>query len=121
MISTKKMTANVNFIHSIRAIYSSKASDHKNPLIRATVAKLVYSICNDIGNDRILSAETNQRTKKLIFEILAKLLIDKDRDTREFADKLCKVFKTHQQFVGHFIKSIESKQKKKFVDILSRL
>lgn len=106
--------------HSIRAL-CSKGPEHKNSIVRATTARLLYIICKEAGNEQIVGADSNPRTRKRVVTNLAKFLMDKNQDTRRNAEKLCRLLKRHKFFQEYFFKDIENNQKIPLRKILNTL
>lgn len=117
----EKMVQCINYNHSLRVICTLNALNHKNLLTRLAVAKLLLLVCEDVGTDRILNSETNQRTRKLVMETMMQLLVDKDQSTRSCAENLCKYLSTHEHFVEIFCRHVDPKQKTRMMRILSNL
>ena len=55
---------------------------HKNPLIRATIARLLYNIINIIGVECLLSNSNLKDLRRKIFTMCAKFLLDGNNETR---------------------------------------
>lgn len=102
-----KMVISICVHHSVRAI-CSKGPDHKNSVVRASTARLLYHISKHAGLEAIVGSDANPRTRKRVLENLAKFLIDKNQETRRQAEKLCKILKRHKFFIEYFFKDIEN-------------
>lgn len=57
---------------------------HKNPLIRATVSRLLYNITNIIGVECLFSNSNMRDIRRKIFTMCAKFLLDGNNETRYF-------------------------------------
>lgn len=55
---------------------------HKNPLVRATVSRLLNYIVNAIGVETLLSTTTTKDTRSRVFSMCANFLVDGDSETR---------------------------------------
>lgn len=55
---------------------------HKNPLIRATVSRLLYNIINIIGVECLLLNPSLKDCRRKIFTMCAKFLLDGNNETR---------------------------------------
>lgn len=62
--------------------YLSFYYSHKNPLIRATVSRLLYNIINIIGVEGLLLNPSLKDTRRKIFTMCAKFLLDGNNETR---------------------------------------
>lgn len=102
-----KMAENICIHHAIRAL-CTKSADHKNPVVRASTARILFNICKKAGVDNIVGSEASPRTRKRVLTTLAKFLIDKNLETRKYGEKLCKILKRHRFFNEYFFKDIES-------------
>jgi len=67
---------------------------HKNPLIRATVSRLLYGIINVIGVECLLSNPSFKETRQKIFIMCAKFLLDGNNETRYLVYVSCINMKT---------------------------
>lgn len=105
-----KMALCINIHHSVRAV-CVKGSDHKNPIVRATAARLLTLICKQAGNEQIVGTDANQRTRKRVLTNLAKFLTDKNVETRRHGEKLCRMLKRHKFFMEYFFKDTDSNVK----------
>lgn len=105
IVALDKMAISVCVQHSVRAV-CAKAPDHKNCSVRAATARVLYQICKHSGEEQIIGASANPRTRKCVLAILAKFLLDKNQDTRRYAEKLCKMLKGHKFFAEYFFKDI---------------
>ncbi|CAO1430371.1 unnamed protein product [Diamesa hyperborea] len=119
-VALDKMVQSICIQHSVRAI-CAKGPDHKNPIVRATAARLLANVCKQAGNDQIIGAEANPRTRKRILAVLAKFLLDKNQETRKHAEKLCKTLKRHKFFMEYFFKDVENNFKNPLRKILNSI
>lgn len=106
-VALDKMAISICVHHSVRAI-CSKGPEHKNCIVRATTARLLYLICKHSGVERIVGSDANPRTRKRVLANLAKFLIDKNLETRKHAEKLCIMLKRHKFFMEYFFKDVEN-------------
>lgn len=105
-----KMAMYINVHHSVRAV-TVKSADHKNPIVRATAARLLTHICKQAGVEQIVGVDANPRTRKRVLSNLAKFLTDKNVETRRHAEKLCRMLKRHKFFMEYFFKETENNAK----------
>lgn len=105
-----KMAISVCVHHSIRAL-CAKGPDHKNCVVRASTARLLYQICKHAGIEQIVGSDANVRTRKRVLTNLGKFLMDKNVETRKHAEKLCKMLKRHKFFIEYFFKEIDNNYK----------
>jgi CLASP N terminal len=120
-VALDKMAMCINVHHSVRVV-CAKGPDHRNPLVRATSARLLANICKQAGIDQIVGADANPRTRKRVMTNLAKFLMDKNVETRKHAERLCTMLKRHKFFMEYFFKDIENNFKgplKKVVNSLT--
>jgi hypothetical protein len=104
------MATSICVHHSVRAV-CSKGPDHKNSIVRATTARILFIICKQAGVDQVIGADANSRTRKRVLTNLAKFLVDKNQETRRHGEKLCKLLKRHKFFIEYFFKDIENNLK----------
>ncbi|KAG5677137.1 hypothetical protein PVAND_006919 [Polypedilum vanderplanki] len=119
-IALDKMVQSIPIQHSIRAV-CSKGPDNKNPIVRATTARLLVNICKQAGIEQIVGVEANARTRKRVLTNLAKFLTDKNVETRRHSEKLCKMLKKHKFFNDYFFKEIENNMKVPLRRILNNI
>jgi hypothetical protein len=119
-IALEKLAASICMHHTIRAI-CSKGPEHKNCVVRASTARVLYIICKASGIDQIIGSDSNPRTRKRVLTTLAKFLMDKNLETRQNAEKLCLLLKRHKFFQEYFFKDIENNQKIPLRKILNAL
>lgn len=119
-LALDKMAKSICVHHSVRSI-CCKGPDHKNSVVRATTARLLYIICKEAGNDQIVGSDANPRTRKRVLTNVAKLLMDKNQETRRNAEKLCKLLKRHKFFTEYFFKDVENSNKNSLRKILNAL
>ncbi|XP_012227667.1 TOG array regulator of axonemal microtubules protein 2-like isoform X2 [Linepithema humile] len=93
----------------IRILASEHGASHKNPLIRATVSRLLYNIINIIGVEYLLSNPNFKDTRRKIFTMCAKFLLDGNNETRNDAKKTLKTMMAHQDFDTLFYQDIDWK------------
>lgn len=55
---------------------------HKNPVIRATSARLLIGVCSIHSVDVIIGLKANVYTRKRVLAGLAKFLVDRNQETR---------------------------------------
>lgn len=119
-VALDKMTTCINVHHSVRAV-CVKGSDHKNPIVRATTARLLAHICKQAGVEQIVGADANERTRKRVLSNLAKFLTDKNIETRRHAEKLCRMLKRHKFFMEYFFKDTDNNSKGALRKILNNI
>lgn len=119
-VALDKMAMCINIHHSVRAI-TVKGPDHKNPMVRATAARLLVHICKQAGVEQIVGVGANPRTRKRVLVNLGKFLMDKNIETRKHAEKLCKSLKRHKFFMEYFFKETENNSKNSLKKILNNL
>lgn len=115
-----KMALCISVQHSVRAL-CAKGPDHKNPIVRATTARVLLNICKQAGVEHIVGAEANQRTRKRVLINLAKFLLDKNVETRRHAEKICRILKKHKFFMEYFFKDVENNLKGPLRKILNNI
>ncbi|XP_050451349.1 TOG array regulator of axonemal microtubules protein 2-like [Cataglyphis hispanica] len=93
----------------IRILTSEHGASHKNPLIRATVSRLVYNIINIIGVECLLSNSSLKDCRRKIFTMCAKFLLDGNNETRNDAKKALKTLMGHQDFDTLFYQDVDWK------------
>ncbi|KAL6259568.1 hypothetical protein P5V15_009486 [Pogonomyrmex californicus] len=93
----------------IRILTSEHGASHKNPLIRATVSRLLYNIINIIGVEYLLSNPNLRDTRRKIFMMCAKFLLDGNNETRNDAKKTLKAMMNHQDFDTLFYQDVDWK------------
>ncbi|XP_029156151.1 uncharacterized protein LOC114928952 [Nylanderia fulva] len=94
---------------SIRILTSEHGASHKNPLIRATVSRLLYNIINIIGVECLLSNPNLKDCRRKIFTMCAKFLLDGNNETRNDAKKTLKAMMSHQDFDTLFYQDVDWK------------
>lgn len=94
---------------SIRILTSEHGASHKNPLIRATVSRLLYNIINIIGVECLLSNPNLKDCRRKIFTMCAKFLLDGNNETRNNAKKTLKAMMSHQDFDTLFYQDVDWK------------
>lgn len=119
-VALDKMALSICVHHSVRAV-CAKGPDHKNSAVRATTARLLYHICKNAGIDQIVGSDANPRTRKRVLTNLAKLLMDKNVETRRHAERLCKMLKSHKFFVEYFFKDVDNSYKNSLRKILNSM
>lgn len=119
-VALDKMAMSICVHHSVRAV-CAKGPDHKNSVVRATTARLLYHICKNAGIEQIIGSDANPRTRKRVLSNLAKFLMDKNIETRRHAERLCKMLKHHKFFMEYFFKDIENNFKTPLRKILNSL
>ena len=102
-----KMAVSICVHQSVRAV-CAKGPDHKNCIVRASTAYLLYYICKNAGIEQIIGCDANCRTRKRVLTNLGKFLIDKNLETRNNAEKLCKLLKVHKLFNEYFFKDVDN-------------
>lgn len=120
IVALDKMATSICLHHSVRAI-CSKGPEHKNPVVRASTARLLFIICKHQGVENIVGSDANARTRKRVLTNLAKFLMDKNLETRRHAEKLCILLKPHKFFVDYFFKDIDNNFKCPLRKILNSL
>ncbi|CAL1682623.1 unnamed protein product [Lasius platythorax] len=93
----------------IRILTSEHGASHKNPLIRATVSRLLYTIVNIIGVECLLSNPNLKDCRRKIFTMCAKFLLDGNHETRNDAKKTLKAMMSHQDFDTLFYQDVDWK------------
>ncbi|XP_025162398.1 uncharacterized protein LOC105189095 isoform X2 [Harpegnathos saltator] len=93
----------------IRILASEHGAGHKNPLIRATVSRLLYNIINIIGVECLLSSASMKDTRRKIFTMTSKFLLDGNNETRNDAKKTLKAMMGHQDFDALFYQDVDWK------------
>ncbi|XP_032678441.1 uncharacterized protein LOC116847487 isoform X2 [Odontomachus brunneus] len=93
----------------IRILASEHGASHKNPLIRATVSRLLYNIINVIGVECLLSNASMKDTRRKIFTMCSKFLLDGSNETRNDAKKALKAMMGHQDFDTLFYQDVDWK------------
>lgn len=119
-VALDKMAMCINIHHSVRAV-TVKGPDHKNPIVRATAARLLTHICKQAGVEQIVGVDANPRTRKRVLSNLGKFLMDKNVETRRHAEKLCRMLKRHKFFMEYFFKETENSSKGTLRKILNNL
>ncbi|XP_036148320.1 uncharacterized protein LOC105834445 [Monomorium pharaonis] len=93
----------------IRILTSEHGASHKNPLIRATVSRLLYNIINIIGVECLLLNPNLKDTRRKIFTMCAKFLLDGNNETRNDAKKALKAMMNHPDFDTLFYQDVDWK------------
>ncbi|XP_014481500.1 PREDICTED: uncharacterized protein LOC106747957 [Dinoponera quadriceps] len=93
----------------IRILASEHGASHKNPLIRAAVSRLLYNIINIIGVECLLSSASMKDTRRKIFTMCSKFLLDGNNETRNNAKKTLKAMMGHQDFDTLFYQDVDWK------------
>ncbi|XP_011697785.1 PREDICTED: uncharacterized protein LOC105455844 isoform X2 [Wasmannia auropunctata] len=93
----------------IRILASEHGASHKNPLIRATVSRLLYNIISIIGVECLLSNSNIKDTRRKIFAMCAKFLLDGNNETRNDAKKTLKAMMGHPDFDMLFYQDVDWK------------
>lgn len=119
-IALDKMAISICIHHSIRAV-CAKGPSHKNSIVRASTARVLYQVCKHAGVEVVVGSDANPRTRKRVLTNLANFLMDKNLETRRHAEKLCKMLKRHKFFMEYFFKDIESNFKNTLRKIVNSL
>ncbi|XP_012061208.1 PREDICTED: uncharacterized protein LOC105624458 [Atta cephalotes] len=93
----------------IRILTNEHSASHKNPLIRATISRLLYNIINIIGVECLLSNSNLKDLRRKIFTMCAKFLLDGNNETRNDAKKTLKAMMSHPNFDSLFYQDVDSK------------
>ncbi|RLU24095.1 hypothetical protein DMN91_004304 [Ooceraea biroi] len=103
------MMKHLSPVTCIRILTSEHGAGHKNPLIRATVSRLLYGIINFIGVECLMSNPSFKETRQKIFTMCAKFLLDGNNETRNDAKKSLKATMVHQDFDTLFYQDVDWK------------
>lgn len=109
-VALDKMVSSIPMFHVVRAI-CNRGPQHKNPLVRSTVARLLICTCALNGNDSILGINANANTRRRVLTSLSKFLLDKSQETRKFGERLCNILQKHRYFQEYFFKDMEPNTK----------
>ncbi|XP_011866357.1 PREDICTED: uncharacterized protein LOC105561197 [Vollenhovia emeryi] len=93
----------------IRILTSEHGASHKNPLIRATVSRLLYNIINIIRVECLLSNPNFKDSRRKVFTMCAKFLLDGNNETRNDAKKTLKALMGHPDFDTLFYQDVDWK------------
>ncbi|GAB1859315.1 TOG domain-containing protein [Camponotus japonicus] len=93
----------------IRILTNEHGTSHKNPLIRATISRLLYNIINIIGVECLLLNPSLKDCRRKIFTMCAKFLLDGNNETRNDAKKALKAMMGHQDFETLFYQDVDCK------------
>ncbi|XP_018401874.1 PREDICTED: uncharacterized protein LOC108779038 [Cyphomyrmex costatus] len=93
----------------IRILTNEHSASHKNPLIRATVSRLLYNIITIIGVECLLSNPNLKDLRRKIFTMCAKFLLDGNNETRNDAKKTLKAMMSHPDFDILFYQDVDWK------------
>lgn len=93
----------------IRILTNEHGTSHKNPLIRATISRLLYNIIKIIGVECLLLNPSLKDCRRKIFTMCAKFLLDGNNETRNDAKKALKAMMGHQDFETLFYQDVDCK------------
>ncbi|XP_046479551.1 TOG array regulator of axonemal microtubules protein 2-like isoform X1 [Neodiprion pinetum] len=95
--------------HCVRVMSTSRGAGHKNPLVRATVSRLLNYIVTLKGVDTLFSTTATKDTRGRVFIMCAKFLVDGNCETRANARSLVKLLMTHSDFEHLFHQDVDRK------------
>ncbi|XP_023288946.1 uncharacterized protein LOC105702854 [Orussus abietinus] len=110
--ANKALDAMVTYIpltHCVRVLSFACETESKNPLVRATVSRLVYNIISMVGVDTLMGKSNLKNTRGKIISICAKFLIDGNHETRNNAKMSVKLLMKHEDFEMYINQSVDQK------------
>lgn len=119
-IALDKMVSYTTMFHSVRAM-CNHGTEHRNAIVRVTVARLLIYVCALNGNEALLGMNANQNTRRRVLQALAILLMDKNQDVRRFAERLLKMLQKHRYFQEYFYKDMELSMRNTLKLLISKL
>ncbi|XP_058118625.1 uncharacterized protein LOC131284070 [Anopheles ziemanni] len=119
-VALEKLVTHIPIPHTVRAL-SIRGTIHRNPLVRTATARLLVCICVVAGLETILGTTANTRTRKTILSMLAKILTDKNQETKKFGERLYRMLRKHKFFEEYFYKDMDTNLRTNLKRILKGL
>ncbi|CAG9824001.1 unnamed protein product [Phaedon cochleariae] len=91
------MVTHMPTFHSVRAV-TSKAPDHKNPLVRTAAARLLVCALVLHGPPNVLHPQSNEYTRRRVVHNMVKFMEDRYGDVRKYGERIYKMLNKDRTF-----------------------
>ncbi|XP_049820723.1 TOG array regulator of axonemal microtubules protein 2-like [Aethina tumida] len=114
------MVTHIAPTHSVRAL-CMRGPSHKNPLVRIAVARLLLSVVELIGVDKIMSEKMLDGTRKRIINTMAMVILDNNMILRKMGHQLYSQLSKDQNYKRYSNKYLDKETRISITSIIKKL